>query len=405
MRRQINTSESSQKAESRYHEEHSDFIGNFKTKSLSKNIPSEEQTLNQGYDKLNKIMLVSEDLVSEGLETLRYIRDTSDTLMEQYKKLGGIKQKSPEDKLEEALKLEVKGRRYDKQNRISPQQTFEFLEIEKALNNTYINEAMPHWAIQFQLGMLHRSRNFIDKRVFELLVLIRRSRAPDRYHYVEINDRLYRSAIYDFCEKADRDMSKNSEYESSLEKFDKRLKGIRAEMIEEQLIAQQESDNPIFNEPKESNNSLSNEMLKTSEAEIDKYIEDLPTVPINPPLQEPKKARTIGSIKERQTFCINEDLVRFIEDFLPEEKKYLIQCNRREIQVKGGTDYGIKGTVTDVLTTDFREIMRASLVNKEKSRIEQKKREFDQYYVIQTSEVSQKAINSLKSDMGDKYSS
>ncbi len=85
--------------------------------------------------------------------------------------------------------------------------------------------------------MLHRSRNFIDKRVFELLVLIRRSRAPDRYHYVEINDRLYRSTIYDFCEKADRDMSKNSEYESSLEKFDKRLKGIRAEMIEEQLIA------------------------------------------------------------------------------------------------------------------------------------------------------------------------
>ncbi|WP_231133942.1 hypothetical protein [Coxiella burnetii] len=49
--------------------------------------------------------------------------------------------------------------------------------------------------------------------------------------------------------------------------------------------------------------------------------------------------------------------------------------------------------------------MRASLVNKEKYRIEQKNREFDQYYVIQTSEVSQRAINSLKSDMGDKYSS
>ncbi|MGP3398381.1 hypothetical protein [Coxiella burnetii] len=57
------------------------------------------------------------------------------------------------------------------------------------------------------------------------------------------------------------------------------------------------------------------------------------------------------------------------------------------------------------MTTDFREIMRASLVNKEKYRIEQKNREFDQYYVIQTSEVSQRAINSLKSDMGDKYSS
>ncbi len=182
--------------------------------------------------------------------------------------------------------------------------------------------------------MLHRSRNFIDKRVFELLVLIRRSRAPDRYHYVEINDRLYRSTIYDFCEKADRDMSKNSEYESSLEKFDKRLKGIRAEMIEEQLIAQQESDNPIFNEPKESNNSLSNEMLKTSEAEIDKYIEDLPTVPINPPLQEPKKARTLGSIKERQTFCINEDLVRFIEDFLPEEKNILFNAIAEKFKLK-----------------------------------------------------------------------